>query len=196
MALFDEMGVQYPDADISICLDQAFATSREAVGQLADYRKELSIAVSRAIYPSRLDLNVEYSVFPLSLIDSFAYATVRYKTLLEQGIVTDEVLDTWWLTLSMISCMYRDSFKADKVYRVFNSSLSEEDDDCDLYFNSLLEEAFDAILDVDHLTVDQVIDTGSLQSEEDYATIGKSLLEDINGPGSNLKDTNKQELKQ
>jgi hypothetical protein len=167
----------------------------QATGSLADYREELLLASQRATYGPII--NEERTIFTHSLIDSFAYATVRYKFMAEMDSASDDTIFSWWLTVNTIGRIFRDTFKADKVYRVVNltpSELGHENNNA--YFISLLEEAYDAILDTFEIEVNDVVRTSDLLSEEDYATIGKSLLEDINGPRTDNAEPHEQELVQ
>jgi len=80
----------------------------QVVGQLADYRTELRLAISRAQNPT-------HDLYDHSLIDSVAYTSTRYMNMLNNGTVSDEELFRWMMTFHMAALLLRDSFKADKV---------------------------------------------------------------------------------
>jgi hypothetical protein len=83
------------------------ATFGKAVGVLADYRVEMSLAVRRAFMMD------QPAIFEGSLLDSGAHAAAKYKILFDQKAGSEEELYTWWLTLQIISCMIRDTFSSD-----------------------------------------------------------------------------------
>lgn len=82
------------------------------LGLLADYRTELKIAADRATHLHRVDMP---TIYTHSLIDSLAYSLARVDVQQEFGTLTPSQRDTWSLTMGIIGCMLRDTFKADEI---------------------------------------------------------------------------------
>lgn len=88
-----------------------------AVGELADYRQELTIAVSRmqqAINQQYVIKN-SHAIFTHTLLDSLAHATARLYRMVNSGSVSDLELLRWEQTLQTISLIFMDSFKVDPI---------------------------------------------------------------------------------
>jgi hypothetical protein len=138
----------------------------KAVGALADYRIELSLAVRRAI--SMQDL--ENAIFEGSLLDSVAYSAARYKRLIDEDLVDDQVGYTWWLTMSLITSMLRDTFRADHVIYIKPANANE--------FKADINEALLAVMKELKIEYREVYED-QLQDEESSAKLVEELIKEF-----------------
>jgi hypothetical protein len=84
---------------------------RLAVGDMADYRTELHLALLRQLDMQRFDS----AVFTGTVLDNYAYALARVYRFAGNEAVSDETLITWAKTAELLALIVRDSFQADKV---------------------------------------------------------------------------------
>lgn len=104
-------------------------------GSLADYRAELSLAVSRATF---FGWEEGKGIFESSLIDSVAYSALRYSFILNDGTGDENDLLRWMLTMHTSALMLRDTFTADAVIYVPGNDGE--------YFNQELESALAEVI--------------------------------------------------
>lgn len=92
---------------------KGFIPPSYGLGMLADYRAELKIAADRATYLHSTEMP---TIYTHSLIDSLAYSLARVDLLVNRGTGTERHRETWALTMGLIGCMMRDTFKADEIF--------------------------------------------------------------------------------
>ncbi len=115
------------------------------MGDIADYRTELSLALLRQTEMERYD----DAVFTGTVLDNYCYALARTVRYANSPATSDKTLMTWIRTAELLAMIVRDSFKADKV--VFITNPLQEDD-----FLIHLEEAIAATLEdleIDHVEI-------------------------------------------
>lgn len=150
--------------------DDYMATFDKAVGALADYRVELSLAIRRAFAMNEY----KEAIYEASLINSVSHAALRYRRGLEDGTMSPDDLFKWWLVLHTTAAMLLDTFKADaKVVYVKAETETDWDEE--------LQEAFEAVMaqaDIEYTTVDAF----DLIHEGFAATLIEDLLKGTDDP--------------
>lgn len=86
-----------------------------ALGALADYRTELSLALDRAWFMER-----DHTISTHSLIDSFGYTFLR----IENGVeyMTEAEVELWLLNLALIGKLAEDSLRFDNIFVLTGAS--------------------------------------------------------------------------
>lgn len=117
-----------------------------AIGPLADYRTELTIAIDR-VYNRYIDNLIQVN----SLIDSFAYSATRLMSVLESDNRLD--ITRWLLTNQLIVLLIRDSFETDVILFLE----SDPKDIFDQKINGILKEELNQ-LNVSYTTLEGNLD--------------------------------------
>lgn len=172
MVLKDEHDIVLP----VVPADDYMATFDKAVGALADYRVELSLAVRRAFAMNEY----EAAIYEASLINNVAYAALRYRRAFEDGSQDDDSIFKWWLTLQTSAAMLLDTFKENAHVFFIEDEPQEE-------FNKELQEALVAVMqqiDLEYTTVNAF----DLIHEELAATLVTDLLKGTDDPGQETGD--------
>jgi hypothetical protein len=142
------------------------ATFGKAVGLLADYRVELSLAVRRAMAMS----DIGNAIFEGTLLDNVAHAAAKYKRLLEDG-GDEEVAYTQWLTMTLCAKMVRDTWKSDYIIYIHPSDAEP--------FKADVNEGLLTMLRELNLDYDYDVYEDDLRDETMSATIVDKIAEEI-----------------
>lgn len=113
--------------------DRADGEERLQTGDLADYRTELAIAVSR--------VEQEDGVAKHSLLDSVAHTAVRLDRMIRNKSVSDKELGRWIATAQLVVMLLQDSFKYDKVFFIPGNDGTEFAEQIEIALKALLEES-------------------------------------------------------
>lgn len=147
-----------------------------AIGELADYRMEVFLAVARVMNQSQPSW---HTVYTHTLVDSMAYPGVRLQTLLNSDLLTPDDELRWNLTLHTNALMAHDSFASDQVLFLPGNDGTD--------FSRRLEEALKIVLE--EMNTKYVVLDPSLPHIEQAATIVEELLSEGDGSRSSDSDT-------
>lgn len=128
------------------------------VGQLADYRQELSMAMTRTIDHLEKDDVILYS----SLLDSMAHSGARLTRIVTNQNVSDDEQLRWMLTSQIIAALLLDSFKHDLIFFVPGNDGTE--------FSKMVEIAIEKLLlemQIGYTTLTNVEEAAKLVREYD-----------------------------
>jgi hypothetical protein len=105
-----------------------------ALGALADYRAELGLATDRCFQIQSEPKNP--TIFEHTLIDSLAYASLRYVMMRDYQNVDEYTQEKWASVAALAGAMLRDTFRYDHVF--FISRTFEGDGDVEEEIQSAL----------------------------------------------------------
>lgn len=153
----------------------------EAIGQLSDYRTELTLATQRVrLMNHNVLLNKRHYIFLNSLIDSVAYPTVRLYNMVNSGSVSEDEQFRWNMVLHMNALILKDSFPTN--YPVFFLPGNDGEP-----FSIDMEEALQTILtdwEIPHTVLTDEWEAGKLLVKaftEEYVPSSIAVAASING---------------
>ena len=104
------------------------------IGFLADYREELSLATSRALFPGD-DPSIQYH----SLIDSVSYAALRLTGLLNYDRENQEEIARWAVVFDACVIMLNDGYDADTTLYIPYKGDDQDSKDLDEALRATLD---------------------------------------------------------
>lgn len=160
----NKLAADYFTQKLSVWGESSLWPQFSATGFFADYRAEMLVAARRS---TRLHTSDMATIYTHSLIDSLSYSLIRLDTQVNSG-ASEKTLETWALTMGLIGCMFRDTFKADEIFFLMADFDPETD-------QAKIQETLGFVLDGYEVSY-TILDADSETVVDDIATVIKSYI--------------------